>query len=395
MVNHMAELIFNSKELRELRRQCLHYNVFPLLLSHHLDEPPAVASLLNSILDDCNYQLGAMSADEITQVVSSISAGYRMMLEPIPDPLTPEYLRRVATSCVAVEIQKGYSPVCDVVHAKPSNSTVLETCPELGVLIDDDGLVTLTDDFTLLDGGIKYGEYLLHYHQFLRRGFSSNPNFDFLGTLAHYHHRTKDKNQFRIAIDHRRIMLFEHWRQCMELDAWYGPQFDQDTLDDPNHKGLTVVGRIHPNSLDSYALVKTEFLWKTNEGEGVKTLEIEELSCPTTPHDNWHINRYLHAERDTVRRTFRHFDGAAKVYAQDVYPDRVDRTMPNNLRPNHYVKLFRVDGETALEDWLSLTSMFYKGNEMLIEYFDPELFDAKFRPRRLQMHEALTRSQAT
>ena len=330
----MADLIFNSDQLRELQRQCLHHNVFPLFISHHLEEPPPVARLLKPIVAGCIDQLQEMNHDEVTLIVNSISAGYRMMLEPIPDPLTREYLERVAFYCIAVEIQKGYSPVSNVVDPLPEQSNVLDKCPELRELIDDDGLLSLTDEFVLLDGGIKYREYLLHYHQFLRRGFSSNPNFDFLGTLAQFHHQTKTENSFRIAIDHRRIMLFEDWRQCIECDRWYGASFDREKLDDPSFVGLTVVGRIHPNSLDSYPLIKTEFLWKTNEVESVKTLEIEELSCPTKPYDNWHINRYLHAERDMQNRTFRHFDGAAKVYAQNIYQERVDQTMPNNRRPN-------------------------------------------------------------
>jgi hypothetical protein len=47
--------------------------------------------------------------------------------------------------------------------------------------------------------------------------------------------------------------------------------------------------------------------------------------------------------------------------------------------------MFRIDGEILLDDWLSLVGMFYKSNEMVIEYFDPELFDAKFRPMRERM----------
>lgn len=378
----MAELVFNMNEVRELQSQCLHYNIFPLFLRDHLKEPLVVAKLLNSILEDCRYQLDEMSLEEITNVVYSIPSGFRSWLIPIPDRLTPEYTRSVAVYCVAVEIQKGYSPVSDVIHAKPMCSIVLDTCPELEDHIDDDGLVTLTDDFIPLDGGIKYGKNLLYYHQFLRRGFSSNPNFHFLGRMADYYRQTKNTNQFRIAIDHRRIMPFEYWRQGIEDDTWYGPRFDPNKLDDPDNKGLTVVGRINPDSLDSYALKKTEFLWKTNEAERLKTLEIEEISCPTKPYDNWHINRYIHAERDIVRRTFQHFDGAAKVYAQNIYQDRVNQTMPNNLRPTHYIKLFRVDGETDLKDWLTLISMFFYGNEMLIEYFDPELFSREIRPRR-------------
>ena len=37
--------------------------------------------------------------------------------------------------------------------------------------------------------------------------------------------------------------------------------------------------------------------------------------------------------------------------------------MPNNIKPAHYIKLFRIDGKIDLSDWISLVSMFYKGNE--------------------------------
>ena len=187
-------------------------------------------------------------------------------------------------------------------------------------------------------------------------------------------------------------MMFADWQQTIELDTWYGPKFDPDILDDPNHKGLTVVGREYPTPLDQYPLIKTEFLWKTNEGENVKTLEIEELSCPSKPYDNWHINRYAHAERDIVKKTFRHFDGAAKVYRQNEYPARFEKTMPNNSRPAHYLKLFRIDGTIDLSDWLSLLSMFYKGNEMVIEHFDPEQFATKIQPQRKRRGEVLAKS---
>jgi hypothetical protein len=387
----MARLLFNDSELRELRRQCLHHNVFPLFLGHCMGgEPPVVYAVLKPIVDDCVNQLMKMSFDEVKPIVDSVPAGYRTMVEPVESPLTPEYLTRVAEYCVAAELQKGYSPVSDVIQPKPHDSEVLAICPKLRSQMDDDGLLILGDDFVLLDGGIRYGEYFLHYHQFLRRGFSSNPNFDFLGKLARYRRDTRDANTFRIAIDHRRIMKFDDYRQVMELDTWYGPKFDRDKLDDPNLVGLTVVGRIHPNSLDSYPLEKTEFFWKTNEGESVKTLEIEELSAASNPYENWHINRYVHAERDMLNRTFRHFDGAAKVYAQHNYHERISQTMPKNACPAHYTKLFRIDGAIDLDDWLGLVSMFYKGNEMVIEYFDPKLFNEKFRPIRERMYNALS-----
>lgn len=387
----MARLLFDGNELRELRRQCLHHNIFPIFLGYCMGgDPPAVYAVLKPIVEDCFNQLVKMSFEEVKLIVDSLPAGHRMMVEPVESPLTDEYLTRLAEYCVATELQKGYSPVSDVIQPKPHDSEALVICPELRSQVDDDGLLILSDDFILLDGGIRYGEYFLHYHQFLRRGFSSNPNFDFLGRLARYRRDTHAANVFRVAIDHRRIMKFDDYRQVMEKDTWYGPQFAPDKLDDPNFIGLTVVGRVHPNLLDSYPLEKTEFFWKTNEAESVKTLEIEELSSPSHPYENWHINRYLHSERDMINKRFRHLDGAAKVYAQHNYRERMSQTMPKNNRPAHYIKLFRIDGEIDLHNWLSLVSMFYKGNEMVIEYFDPKLFNEMYRPIRQRMHNTLS-----
>ena len=348
-------------------------------------EPPRVFDVLSPMVADCLEQLNAMSVSEVKQVVESIPAGLRMMVEPVAEPLTGGYLSRVAEYAIAVELEKGYSPVSDAVHSHPESSYVLEALPELRDLIDKDGLIELNANFVLFDGGIRYRDFVLHYHQFLRRGFSSNPNFDFLGVLARYRHSTGRTNKFRIAIDHRRLMRFDDYRQTIERDRLYGPSFDRKTLDDPSHVGLAVVGRINGNALDSYPIERTEFLWKLNEGEKIKTLEIEEVSSSSNPYDGWHINRYVHAERDMPNQVFRHFDGAAKVYAPNKYKGRIDQTMPNQPRCDHYVKMFRIDGEILLDDWLSLVGMFYKSNEMVIEYFDPELFDAKFRPMRERM----------
>jgi hypothetical protein len=383
----MAKLLLDDKAIRELRRQCLHHNIFPIFLGHCLNgEPARVYSILKPILDDCLNQLISMSFSEVKQVVDSIPPGFRMMLLPIEEPVTSEYLVRVAENCIALELQKEYSPVSEVLRPKPEDSQVLATCPELQSKFDDAGLLVLDSDFILFDGGIKYGEYLLHYHQFLRRGFSSNPNFDFLGTLARYRHKLDTGNKFRVAVDHRRIMKFADYQQHIELDTWFGPRFDREKLDDLSYVGLTVVGRTFPNILDNYSLEKTEFFWKRNEAEFVKTLEIEELSALSAPCDNWHINRYVHAERDTKNKTFRHFDGAAKVYSPHNYNERLAQPMPKNAKPAHYIKLFRIDGAIELDDWLSLVAMFYKGNEMIIEHFDPDLFNKQYRPLRERMN---------
>ncbi len=383
----MAELEFEKRKIKELQRQCLHHNIFPIFLNHCLDgEPPAVYSILKPLLEEAREQLLILDNVELKNVINSLPSGLRMYLLPIHKPITEEYLRRVAEYCIAAEVQKGYSPISSVLDQEVG-SEVLAKCPELERRFDDDGLLILNEDFTLLDGGIKYEEYFLHYHQFLRRGFASNPNFDFTGKLARYRQETGDKNSFRVAIDHRRIMKFEDYRSFVEMDTWFGPDFNPEKLDDPNYVGLTVVGRSYRTLLDSYPLIKTEFLWKTNEGEAIKTLEIEEISDPEKPYDKWQINRYVHSERDMSHQIFQHLDGAAKVYPSNTYKERLDENMPNNIKPAHYIKLFRIDGQIEINDWISLISMFYKGNEMVVEYFDPKLYKEKIEPRRKLMWE--------
>ena len=60
----MARLLFNDSKLRELRRQCLHHNVFPIFLGHCMGgEPSAVYAVLKPIVDDCVNQLVEMSFD--------------------------------------------------------------------------------------------------------------------------------------------------------------------------------------------------------------------------------------------------------------------------------------------------------------------------------------------
>jgi hypothetical protein len=377
----MPQSVVNLDLLRELRRQCLHHNAFPIDIADGLSASAEVADALAPIFEQTHELIRCMEVPEIQALVDAMPASYRSYIEPVETPLSEEYLTRLAYHCIAVELQKVFSPVKEVVQAKPETSEVLNTCPELDDRFDNDGLLKLNESFQLMSAGVRYKDYFLHYHQFLRRGFSSNPNFDFLGRLALYRHQNGKHNEFRIAIDHRRIMKFDDFRMTMELDTWYGPNFSPENLDDPNHIGLTVIGRSSPSPYDlSCALLRTEFLWKTNEGRDIKTLEIEELSSMDGSSENWHINRYVHAERDMKAQTFRHFDGAGKVYAQDGYDNRIKTTMPDNPRPSYYVKLFRIDGSIELDPWLSLVSMFYKGNEMIVEYFDPATFAEKYRP---------------
>jgi hypothetical protein len=255
---------------------------------------------------------------------------------------------------------------------------VLGIYPELKDRTDPDGLLHIDGALRLFDGGIEYKDHILHYHQFLRRGFHSNPNYDFLGRFINYYHQTKARNSFRIAIDHRRIMPKEFYQQLGERDAWFGPPFDRSKLDDPNGVGLIVIKRVKPSLFDMAGnkLDRTEFYWSYKDG--VKTFEVEELSSDEELFDSYYLNRYVHSERDVNLRVLRHFDGAVKVYLKDDYPGRMKTQLPNELKSHRKVKLYRIDGDVDIDEWIELTCLFFKFNEMLIEYFNAEQFETRF-----------------
>jgi len=254
----------------------------------------------------------------------------------------------------------------------------LKTFPELANKLDKNGLLAVDGDFILHHGGIEYKDYILHYHQLLRRGYTSNPNFDFLGRLINYYNKTKSINTLRIAIDHRRLMPKTFYTQIFELDTWYGPPFNIDKLDDPTAVGFAIVKR-NKNSLFELTnkLDRTEFFWSYNK-KSVKTFEAEEISDLDYSFEHYIFNKYVHSERNIKEHKTFHLDGSVKVYFQNDYENRFDSNLPKEFKCHKKIKLWRLDGEIDIKDWIDLISVFYKGNEMIIEYFNPEEFEKMF-----------------
>lgn len=95
------------------------------------------------------------------------------------------------------------------------------------------------------------------------------------------------------------------------------------------------------------------------------------------------------SERDTREGIFRHLDGAVKVYNSiGAYRARYETRLPKEPRADKKPKLFRLDGVIPMETWLDLIGMFFKGNEMVLRYFDHEKYEALFRDQ-IQKYQAL------
>ncbi len=385
----MFLLPFNRKDIDVLNKECKNLNIFPIFLQNYLydsSDNPIVKPLLRLVNEGYEY-LSIMSTEEIKQLIMTIPGGIRMQVEfdDFTNFKDVEYLKRVSLYYLIHVVSFDYINFDEIIKNDPNKNIVLKTYPELEEKLDKDGLLLLDEDFILHDSGIIYKKHVLHYHQFLRRGYSSNPNFDFLARFLSYYHTTKQVNKFRIAIDMQRIMPKEYLQHLVECDAWFGPNFDVNKLDDKYSVGVTVKKRMKPSIFDlSNDLDRTEFLWQYKDD--LKTFEIEEISNAEYKFDKFHINRYIHAERDIRKKLLQHFDGAVKVYTHE-YKKRLESQFPNEYRAPVKIKLFRIDGNIDLEKWIDLISYFFKGNEMILEYFDPDGFETRFGQKMREYKE--------
>lgn len=246
------------------------------------------------------------------------------------------------------------------------NSVVLEAFPKLATHQTDEGLFPLcTPGFEPTESGIHYNNHVLFYHQFLRRNFTGNLNYDFLSRLTDYYHKHQQQ-PISVAIDHLRLIPQQWFSPIFEKDYWYGPPLNWRLIDDKYEFGLTVHGSTRSilHNID-----RTEFLWSYRNG--LKTLQIEEiqgLKLLDDPDTDVVLNRYIHSQRDIARGTFIHLDGAVKIYERDSYQHRYDNKMTDAEKSDYKPKLFRIDDPISDEEWAQLITFFFRGNEMVSEY---------------------------
>ncbi|MBI1925162.1 hypothetical protein HYR99_13050 [Candidatus Poribacteria bacterium] len=372
----MHSLPIDQNKLKTFVKQCKHFNIFPIHVPRYFpDKQHPINSLMAELIDECVQYLSIMTEQEVKSLLDSLPIGVRMFIDYDPTLGRNVFLERIALYYLVYELQQKYFSFKQIVEENLGESEVLKIYPELRKKLDKDGLLHIDEELKLLDGGIEYRDHVLHYHQFLRRGYTSNPNFDFIYRFIAHYHRTRSENRFRIAIDHRRIMPKEFYQHIAEFDTWFGPRYDPEKLDDPYATGLTIIKRNKHSLFElTNRLDRTEFFWSFRDG--IKTLQIEEISDVGYQFDHYYLNRYIHSERDTQEQVLRHLDGAVKVYLREGYEDRLHSSKYEKCYSK--TKLFRVDGNIAIDDWIQLISCFYKSNEMIIEYFNPEQFQQMF-----------------
>lgn len=271
----------------------------------------------------------------------------------------------------------------------PKGSRLLATYPELAdSMTPKDYLLPVGKLIRPGHAWVTYRDHDLHPHPGLRRGFGSRVHYEFLASLWS---QLAAGNDVAIAVDHYRFCPRGELQPFMELDAWFGAPFAMHDVDAPWKVGATVHGRSRAISpMDASGLL-TEFRWTF--ADGLKTLEIEELHRPPVP-EKWvrpMVCRYVHSIRDTRTRRFVHLDGALTSYDPEAYARRYAQALNHHeskVWADRKVKVFRIDAPQSNDNariddgsWSDLITSFFRGNELVLEYFDGRPFAEIYRSR--------------
>ncbi|MEI3844908.1 MULTISPECIES: hypothetical protein [unclassified Microbacterium] len=281
----------------------------------------------------------------------------------------PDYhqTRSVAESLLEAATATDFNdPSIGLFAAPDPRSRVFAAAPHLLPLLDESGLV-LIDGLDARPWGLHTHDYAFQYHQLLRRAYGSGIHYGLIDTilrLSAAHGLTA-----RLALDERRVRFKNEYQEVHEFDYWYGRALQEEELDTLSVVGETFHGDPHGGTSLLHPYAGLSVRWKADGP--LKVVEIEEFMPAPEADTQWVFARYLHAIRDTKQQAFVHCDGAVKAFAADKYP-REASEFKNRGKGDRYRKLFRVDGMFPASAWSELASSWFRGNELVAEYFGRE-----------------------
>ncbi|MTH15905.1 hypothetical protein [Flavobacterium sp. LC2016-01] len=229
-------------------------------------------------------------------------------------------------------------------------------------------------------------------HPYFRRGHYKNEAFAprFLEIFCNY---ISTKNDKYLGLDLDRVRINLDSRMLMEFDSWYGSKFDQDIskIEDGITKLRPPVD-LEPAEIDFLFgnVYSLDIKWYTKESvenninTKIKVFQAEEFKEPECriikDGNEYFPAKYIHAEFDLKNGTFRHLDGAIHFYTEKEYFQRRETDFNHNDKNPSKIKtlsqkLFKVNGEIHVNDWVELTSHYLAGNPLIFEYFEGKLPD--------------------
>lgn len=241
-------------------------------------------------------------------------------------------------------------------------------------IFDSDGLILISElkkHFEYKGCGVfaaKKSDFSLLLHPYLRRSLSRFNSFN-TGFIDKLLQSDSDVSPVRIRIEDSYIGYTPSYIDNVEFEFWFGPSYSDDIMSIP--EGLTTYV---PDETERFynPVCKTEFLWENKDGK--RQFEMEEVAEDEMPTNKGHYGcRYIHSFYDPVTGVFDHFDGAIRIYDENLMEERKVVNMNQMGHRSQYFKLFRIDGKLQLSEWKGLITQYLKDNNDVYRYFNAEV----------------------
>lgn len=278
------------------------------------------------------------------------------------------------------ECNFDYIQTIGIVAQAPRLLTALLTDlqPDRDGLLSFEELAKLCTPDLFQSGYLKSPRFIAMAHPHFRRSFYEGNNFAprFLDLFWAYKNSAVTRY---LALDEHRVRVDIDGPGYMEADTWFGAPFNQDVslisdgivkLRPPLDLKETYNSFFFANA---YSL---DIKWASKEN--IKTFQSIEFKSESVhaklATETYFPARYLHAEFDVELGVFRHFDGAVQYYTEDEYFKRRDSDFNFNLKSGHQIKskskkLFKLNGQIDVNDWVELSCHFFAANPLTHEYF--------------------------
>lgn len=227
-------------------------------------------------------------------------------------------------------------------------------------------------------GYLKSPRFIAMAHPHFRRGFWGGNNFAprFLDLFWAY--KSPAVTRY-LALDEHRVRVDIDGPGYFECDTWFGAPFNRDVSLIPD--GMVKLrppldlkeSHISFFFANAYSL---DIKWASKEN--IKTFQAIEFKSESVQvelgTEAYFPARYLHAEFDVGSGVFRHFDGAVQYYTEDEYFRRRDSDFNYNFKSDHQIKsksnkLFKINGQIGINEWVELSCHFFAANPLTHEYF--------------------------
>jgi hypothetical protein len=249
---------------------------------------------------------------------------------------------------------------------------------------DKEGLVACEELFArytksdVNPGYLNSKNYMVMLSQVFRRGMSSHCNWA-PRFVDEFWDLEDPRIESYVSLDFDRVRVNVDNTCYFERDTWHGALFREDIRSIPDGSVyLRPPLGLKPEHVaflfkSTYSL---EVSWST-KGK-FRTFQALEFKTDdmTIERNGQHVHptRYLHAQYDVEAGAFVHCDGAVQYYTNADYLRRRDTTFQQNVSRGHMIKAasekaFKLNGQIAVELWVSLCSHYCTGNPLIIEYF--------------------------